>query len=118
MSKYYRRGVARETYIKRVFWNHGIPCFRPYHSAGGRPGAKIKPVDLVALPKNKPPLLIQISKRRSWISEDEKRELKEIAMECNGDALLIYKIKKKYYCRKVGDDLNKEFDALLEELTT
>lgn len=116
MSKYYRRGVAREGYIKKVFWDHGIPCFRPYHSAGGRPGAKVKPVDLVALPKDKPPLLIQVSKLRKWISEDEKNELSEIAVQCNGHPLLIYKINKKYYCKMVGDESDQELEKFLQEL--
>lgn len=116
MSRNYRSGVSRESYIKKLFWDYGIPCFRPYHSAGGRPGAKIKPVDLVALPRGRPPLLIQVSKKIGRVSEAEKNELKEIADQCNGYPLLIYKWENSYFCRIIGEDSDRELEKLLQDI--
>jgi Holliday junction resolvase len=90
----YVLGRRREHAVKRNLLLRGWVVFRSFRSAGGLPQSTVKPVDLVALKSGYKPLLIQVSKHRYAISQDELVELKKICVMCGAVPVLVYKKKK------------------------
>jgi len=86
----YKEGRARENYIKRKLIDNGWLVLRATGSAGGLPSSRVKPIDLIAM-KNGRILLIQVSKRKSDITEEEIDELKRLAKIAGAEAVIAYK---------------------------
>jgi len=91
----YKLGRFREYNLLKKLWGEGYVAFRMTGSAGGAIGAKIKPVDIVAIKKGKA-YLIQASKERRKISDEEIRELKRIANLCQAIPMIAYLERRKW----------------------
>ncbi len=86
----YRSGRSREHGLRRRLIREDWFVMRSYKSAGGMPGAKVKPIDLFAVKKGKTDCMIQVSRWKRHISEAEITELTRLAKEYGTDAILAY----------------------------
>jgi len=90
----YRRGRSRENSLKYRLWDAGFHCERMRGSAGGRPGAPVKPIDLIALQSDGNggcrAFFIQVSRHKRHISSLEREELTRLADRVGAVAVLAY----------------------------
>lgn len=105
----YVRGRGRELGFVYKLWGLGYYAQRSFRSAGGQPGAEVKPVDVIASKQSEisctkcgnkiqiPKLLfIQISKYYRDISKEEKVELLRLAKIAGAKPLLAVKEGNKW----------------------
>lgn len=101
----YARGRAREGSVQWSLRKDGWFTIRCFKSAGGDPGEPVKPIDVIAFRADQQPLFLQVSKKRTWISEDEIKELLRLAKKSGTIPMLVYKgLKGEFLYEKVTDD--------------
>jgi len=106
---HYRLGRAREHNLRRKLTEQGFFCVRCIKSAGGRIGNTVKPVDLLAIKKGETPIMIQVSRHRRHIDEEEIGELKRLADLYGAKPILAYIEKRRW----VMEDLSSSGGFIL-----